>query len=116
MKLGNARKNILLIGPAGTGKTYIARQLAECLPSKLDPTKIGLPFYHISCTAGMSEGNLTGKFLPVGENGKFEYVPAGFVYAYENGGVFQIQNGQKRISRPDIEEKIRTAIQIQKSV
>ena len=28
----------------------------------------------------------------------------------ENGGVFQIGNGQQRISRPDIEERIRRAI------
>lgn len=31
----------------------------------------------------------------------------------ENGGVFQIQGGQQRISRPDIEERIRLAIQAQ---
>lgn len=31
----------------------------------------------------------------------------------ENGGVFQISGGQQRISRPDIEERIRRAIQIQ---
>lgn len=31
----------------------------------------------------------------------------------EDGGVFQIAGGQRRISRPDIEERIRRAIQIQ---
>jgi hypothetical protein len=31
----------------------------------------------------------------------------------EDGGVFQIAGGQKRISRPDIEERIRRAIQIE---
>lgn len=31
----------------------------------------------------------------------------------ENGGVFQIQGGQQRISRPDVEERIRRAMQIQ---
>jgi hypothetical protein len=30
----------------------------------------------------------------------------------ENGGVFQIGGGQKRISRPDIEERVRRAIQL----
>lgn len=32
----------------------------------------------------------------------------------EDGGVFQIAGGQKRISRPDIEERIRAAMQLQK--
>lgn len=31
----------------------------------------------------------------------------------EDGGVFQISGGQRRISRPDIEERIRRAIQVQ---
>lgn len=34
----------------------------------------------------------------------------------ENGGVFQIQGGQQRISRPDIEERIRRAMQKQAEV
>jgi hypothetical protein len=33
------------------------------------------------------------------------------IIADQDGGVFQIQGGLKRISRPDIEERIRTAIQ-----
>lgn len=34
----------------------------------------------------------------------------------ENGGVFQIQGGQQRISRPDIEERIRRAMQRQEEI
>lgn len=34
----------------------------------------------------------------------------------EHGGVFQIQGGQKRISRPDVEERIRLAIQKQREL
>lgn len=34
----------------------------------------------------------------------------------ENGAVFQIQGGQQRISRPDIEERIRRAIQVQEEL
>src|SRR5262249_41806066 len=46
-----------------------------------------LPFYFVSISAGMSEGQLVGRLLPVGKQGKFEYVISKFVSAYENGGV-----------------------------
>jgi len=70
--------NILLVGAAGCGKTHLAHQVAEAL---------GRPFASISCTAGMSESQLTGWMLP-GDGGSFEYVPSDFVTMYENGGVF----------------------------
>jgi cobaltochelatase CobS len=70
--------NILLVGPAGCGKTHLAHQIADAL---------GRSFASISCTAGMSESSLTGWMLP-GDGGSFEYVPSDFVTAYENGGVF----------------------------
>lgn len=79
VRLAAARRNVLLIGPAGSGKTHLAGQVAQAL---------GLPFAHISCSAGMSEGQLTGRLLPTGEAGKFEYVRSDFVKAYEEGGVF----------------------------
>lgn len=70
--------NILLVGPAGCGKTHLAHQVAEAL---------GRPFASISCTAGMSESALTGWMLP-SEGGVFDYVPSDFVTMYEEGGVF----------------------------
>lgn len=70
--------NILLVGPAGCGKTHLAHQVAEAL---------GRPFAAISCTAGMSESALQGWMLP-GDGGAFEYVPSDFVTMYEQGGVF----------------------------
>lgn len=70
--------NILLVGPAGCGKTHLAHQVAEAL---------GRPFASISCTAGMSESSLQGWMLP-GDGGSFEYVSSDFVNMYENGGVF----------------------------
>lgn len=79
LQLASMRKNIFLPGPAGCGKSHMAKQVAEAL---------GLSFYSISCSAGMSEGQLLGRLLPVGENGQFEYVISDFVRAYENGGVF----------------------------
>lgn len=70
--------NILLVGPAGCGKTHLAHQVAEAL---------GRDFASISCTAGMSESALMGWMLP-SEGGAFEYTPSDFVKMYENGGVF----------------------------
>ena len=78
-QLANARMSLFLYGPTGCGKTYVCGQLAEAL---------GLRFAFISCSAGMSEGQLLGRLLPVGKNGQFEYVPSEFVECYEKGGVF----------------------------
>ena len=68
--------NILLVGPAGCGKTHLAHQVAEAL---------GRPFASVSCTAGMSESALQGWLIPVEGYG---YLPADFVKMYEQGGVF----------------------------
>lgn len=72
--------NILLVGPAGSGKTHLAEQVAEAL---------GRPFAAVSCTAGMSEAAFKGRLLPV-DNGNFRYVESDFVRLYRNGGVFLI--------------------------
>lgn len=79
VKLASLRQNVLMVGPAGCGKTFLAGKVAEAL---------SLPFHFISCSAGMSEGQLSGRLLPVAEAGRFVYVPAPFVTAYEGGGVF----------------------------
>ena len=79
VNLATIRQNILMVGPSGCGKTYIANKLAE---------KLGLPFGAQSCSAGMSESQLAGYLLPVGDSGKFEYIASTFVDMYENGGVF----------------------------
>lgn len=70
--------NVLLIGPAGCGKTHLAHQVADAM---------GRQFASVSCTAGMSESALQGWLLP-SEGGAFDYVPSDFVNIYENGGVF----------------------------
>lgn len=79
LQLARARKNILLVGGAGSGKTFIAAKLAEAC---------NLDYASQSCSAGVSESAFTGRLLPLGLNGTFEYVISDFVRIYENGGVF----------------------------
>lgn len=71
--------NILLVGPAGCGKTHLAHQVAEAL---------GRPFASVSCTAGMSESALQGWLIPGDNGGAFQYLTSDFVRMYEEGGVF----------------------------
>lgn len=78
LKLAELRVPIFLPGPAGCGKTHLARQVAEAL---------GLPFGMISCSAGMSESAILGRRVP-GPDGGFVYEESLFVHIYENGGVF----------------------------
>lgn len=79
LALATMRKNQLLVGPAGSGKTYSASLVAKALK---------LEFAAQSCSAGVTETTFTGRLLPLGKSGQFEYVESDFVRIYENGGVF----------------------------
>lgn len=78
-KLASAGLNVMLVGPAGCGKTHLAHQVAKAL---------GRSFASISGSAGVSEAQLVGRLLPTGENGKFSYIPSPFVRQYSEGGLF----------------------------
>jgi hypothetical protein len=74
-----ARVNLMLVGPAGAGKTILAQQLAQL---------IRVPFGSVSCSMGMSESQLTGWLLPVGDAGRFEYVSSPLVTCLQQPSVF----------------------------
>lgn len=78
VQLAAARIPILLVGPAGCGKTYLSEKLGEALD---------LPCSDQSCSEGMSESVFNGFLLPIGKGGTFEHVPSPFMDRYEKGGV-----------------------------
>lgn len=65
---------VMLVGPAGTGKTYAALQVSRLLE---------IPFYSISVGVQTSKSDIGGYMNAVGG-----YVRSQFRDAYENGGVF----------------------------
>lgn len=74
VKTVNAGLPILMVGPAGTGKTHSAQLAAESL---------GLDFYSISVGSQTSKSDLIGYMSATGT-----YIETAFRRAYENGGVF----------------------------
>ncbi len=76
-KLAATGLPILLVGPAGTGKTHLAHQVAEALKR---------PFSYNSMSAGVTESHLVGRNLPQ-PDGSFKFECSPFVKTYENGGV-----------------------------
>ena len=82
VRLCKAGLNVALVGPAGCGKSHLARQVATALQART--------YAELNCTSGASEADLTGYLLPTGAGGAFEYHAAPFVDVYENGGVFML--------------------------
>ena len=68
------RRNVMLVGPAGSGKSHIASQVAEAF---------NLPFYNLSLTSQTPVSAINGYMNATGD-----YVRTAFREAYEHGGVF----------------------------
>lgn len=79
LKLAAMRKNVFLVGPAGGGKSTLAKHVADALD---------LDFGFISFSEGVSESKLVGKCTPNVQTGEQCYTATRFVDVYENGGVF----------------------------
>lgn len=73
------RLNIMLVGPAGTGKSSLCAQVAEAL---------GLTFSSVNGSAGLTEGRLLGMLVPQISTGEMIYQPSELVRCYRDGGVF----------------------------
>lgn len=81
-----AGEHVLMVGPAGTGKSTIAEQAAEAL---------GLKSYSISLSPQTPASQLLGYMQATGD-----YVRSLFREAYENGGVFhfdEFDNGHPSV-------------------
>jgi len=79
LRLVGAGVNVLLVGPAGCGKTHLAHQVA---------TAMGKTFASISGSAGVSEAQLVGRLLPTGDGGRFQYTASDFIRQYTSDGAF----------------------------
>ena len=73
------RLNVMLVGPAGTGKTTLASQAAEAF---------GVPFGTVNGSAGLTEGRLLGTMTPNLSTGEQIYAPSQLVRCYRDGGVY----------------------------
>jgi cobaltochelatase CobS len=73
------RLNIMMVGPAGTGKTMLANQVAEAF---------GVPFGTINGSAGVTEGKLLGTMTPNLSTGEMIYQPSELVKIWRDGGVY----------------------------
>lgn len=71
------QRKTMLVGPAGTGKTYMVADIAE---------RLKVPFYKYSCSRDSSVHDLIGYKQPVSET----YLETVFLKAYEHGGVFLV--------------------------
>jgi cobaltochelatase CobS len=71
-------RNLLMVGPAGTGKTTLAKHVAKALD---------VDFAFLSLSAGVTETHLFGRILP-DVDGAWKYKVSRFVEIYEKPGVF----------------------------
>lgn len=73
------RQHIFLSGPSGSGKGYLADQLAKALD---------LPYGYMSCSGGLNEAHLLGRTIPNTVTGEACFITSEYVKRYEEGGVF----------------------------
>jgi MoxR-like ATPase len=74
MEVITALGKAFMVGPAGTGKSTLARQIAEDLE---------LDFGYLPCTEGLNEAQILGRMNMAGD-----YIGTEFIRIFENGGIF----------------------------
>jgi cobaltochelatase CobS len=74
----NCGDNVMLVGPKGCGKTYLAQQVADALGRKCGIFPI---------SGGVTEGKLFGRVVPNINTGKSEFQETLLVQLFERGGV-----------------------------
>lgn len=79
LKLVNAGIGVMLVGPAGCGKTHLFSQVCKAM---------GKEGESISLSGGVTEAHLTGRLLPTGAGGRFEYTESPFIRCYMQGRPF----------------------------
>lgn len=68
---------VMIVGPAGSGKTTMTRQIADTMQ---------VQWFPISCNPELTSSALLGRMMPDGQHGA-RYIPGPFLKAYENGGL-----------------------------
>jgi hypothetical protein len=94
LKLANGVRNspidqrfgIMLIGPAGTGKSRLCRQIASLIKTEDHPN--GLPYGETPMTPGATRGDLLGRLTA---NSEVPFITSQFVEIYSGGGVFNFE-------------------------
>ncbi len=78
-----ARQPVMLIGPAGTGKSHLAKAVGKTIETESHPN--GLPYGETPMTPGATRGDLLGRHTLDG------FVTSQFVEIYSGGGVFNFE-------------------------
>ena len=79
--IGAGFNNLMLVGPAGSGKTSLAENLAKDL---------GRPFVAISASGGTTESTFIGRAVPNLTTGEVAHQTTEYLTAFEGGGVILI--------------------------
>jgi len=84
--IAESRIPMMLIGPAGTGKSHLAEQVADFLSSEEFPN--GFPYGETPMSAGASRSDLLGRHTI---NAEKPFIAAEAVEKYSTGGVFSFE-------------------------
>jgi MoxR-like ATPase len=82
--IGAGFSNLMLVGPAGSGKTSLADNLAKDL---------GRPFASVSCSGGTTESAFIGRAVPNLTTGEVAHQTTEFLQRFEAGGVILVDEG-----------------------